>query len=75
MPFRRTAPRIVFQPNSENVGEGFWIPGNEIGLVTVDALVVSGVERAGFFWIEREIGVTTRKCQNCPVRENANWTI
>ena len=29
--------------------------GNEIGLVTVDALVVSGVERAGFFWIEREI--------------------
>ena len=29
--------------------------GNEGGLVTVDALVVSGVERAGFFWIEREI--------------------
>jgi hypothetical protein len=20
-------------------------------------------------------GVTTRKCQNCPVRENPNWTI
>jgi hypothetical protein len=20
-------------------------------------------------------GVTTRKCQNCPVRENANWKI
>jgi hypothetical protein len=31
------------------------IEGNEIGLVAVDALVVSGVERAGFFWIEREI--------------------
>ena len=22
-----------------------------------------------------EIGVTTRKCQNCPVRENQTWTI
>ena len=35
--------------------EGFWIQGDEIGLVAVNALVVSGVERAGFFWIEREI--------------------
>ena len=35
--------------------EGFWIERDEIGLVVVDALVVSGVERAGFFWIEREI--------------------
>ena len=35
--------------------EGFWIERNEIGLVAVNALVVSGVERAGFFWIEREI--------------------
>ena len=35
--------------------EGFWIQRDEIGLVAVDALVVSGVERAGFFWLEREI--------------------
>ena len=35
--------------------EGFWIERDEIGLVAVNALVVSGVERAGFFWIEGEI--------------------
>ena len=35
--------------------EGLRIERDEIGLVAVDALVVSGVERAGFFWIEREI--------------------
>jgi hypothetical protein len=29
--------------------------GNEIGLVAVDALVVSGVERAGFFRFEGQI--------------------
>jgi hypothetical protein len=31
--------------------EGFWIQGDEIGLVAVNALMVSGVEGAGFFWI------------------------
>ena len=35
--------------------EGFWIERDEIGLVLVDALVVGGVERAGFFWFERQI--------------------
>jgi hypothetical protein len=35
--------------------EGLRIERDEIGLVAVDALVVSGVERAGFFWFEREI--------------------
>ena len=35
--------------------EGLRIERDEIGLVAVDALVVGGVERAGFFWIEREI--------------------
>jgi hypothetical protein len=35
--------------------EGLRIERDEIGLVAVDALVVSGVERAGFFGIEREI--------------------
>jgi hypothetical protein len=24
---------------------------------------------------EHLVGVTTRKCQNCPVRDNPNWTI
>lgn len=28
---------------------------DQVGLIAVDALVVSGVERAGFFWIECEI--------------------
>jgi hypothetical protein len=35
--------------------EGLRIERDEIGLVVVDALVVSGIERAGFFRIEREI--------------------
>jgi hypothetical protein len=35
--------------------ESLRIERDEIGLVAVDALVVSSVERAGFFWIEREI--------------------
>jgi hypothetical protein len=34
---------------------GFWIQGDEIGLVAVTAIVVGGVERAGFFRFEREI--------------------
>jgi hypothetical protein len=35
--------------------ESFVIERDEIGLVAVDALVVGGVEGAGFFWIQREI--------------------
>ena len=35
--------------------EGLQIERDEVGLVAVDALVVSGVERAGFFWIQREV--------------------
>ena len=35
--------------------EGVWIERDEIGLVVVDALVVSGVEGAGFFRFQREI--------------------
>jgi hypothetical protein len=35
--------------------EGLRIEGDKIGLVVVNALVVGGVERAGFFWIQREI--------------------
>jgi hypothetical protein len=35
--------------------EGFGIERDEIGLVVVDALVVGGVERAGFLWIEGQI--------------------
>jgi len=25
--------------------------------------------------VNDQVGVTTRKCQNCPVRENQTWTI
>jgi hypothetical protein len=35
--------------------EGLRIKRDEIGLVAVNALVVGGVEGAGFFWIQREI--------------------
>jgi hypothetical protein len=35
--------------------ESLRIERDEVGLVVVDALVVSGVKRAGFFWFEREI--------------------
>jgi hypothetical protein len=35
--------------------KGLRIQGNEIGLVAVNAFVVSGIERAGFFGFEREI--------------------
>jgi hypothetical protein len=35
--------------------EGLRIERDEVGLVAVNALVVSGVERAGFFWIEGQI--------------------
>ena len=35
--------------------EGLWIERDEIGLVAVNALVVSGVERAGFFGFEGQI--------------------
>jgi hypothetical protein len=46
---------VADQEFESGLDEGFWIERDEIGLVLVDALVVSGVERAGFFWIEREI--------------------
>jgi hypothetical protein len=37
--------------------EGLRIERDEVGLVAVNALVVSGVERAGFFWIQRKTDV------------------
>ena len=46
---------VAGQQFESRLDEGFGIERDEIGLVTVDALVVSGVERAGFFWIERKI--------------------
>jgi hypothetical protein len=42
------------EPESR-LDEGLRIEWNEIGLVAVDVLVVSGVERAGFFRFERQI--------------------
>jgi hypothetical protein len=46
---------VAGQEFESGLDEGLRIERNEIGLVVVNALVVSGVERAGFFWIEREI--------------------
>ena len=46
---------VAGQEFESRLDEGLRIERDEIGLVAVDALVVSGVERAGFFWIEREI--------------------
>ena len=38
--------------------EGLRIQRDEVGLVLVDALVVSRIDRAGFFWIESGVGET-----------------
>jgi len=38
--------------------EGLRIQRDEVGLVLVDALVVSGIDSASFFWIETELGKT-----------------
>ena len=38
--------------------EGLPIQRDQVGLVLVDALVVSGIERAGFFWRKSEVGKT-----------------
>jgi hypothetical protein len=46
---------VAGQEFESGLDEGFWIQGNEIGLVAVNALVIGGVERAGFFGFEREI--------------------
>src|SRR5271166_3363120 len=46
---------VAGQEFESRLDEGFWIERDEIGLVAVDARVVSGVERAGFFRFEREI--------------------
>ena len=46
---------VAGQEFESRLDEGLWTERDEIGLVAVDALVVGGVERAGFFWFEREI--------------------
>jgi hypothetical protein len=46
---------VAGQEFKSRLDEGFWIERDEIGLVAVDALVVSGVERAGFFRFEGKI--------------------
>jgi hypothetical protein len=46
---------VASEEFESGLDEGLRIEGDEVGLVTVDALVVGGVERAGFFWIERQI--------------------
>ena len=38
--------------------EGLWIQGDQVGLVLVDALVVSGIERSSFFCRKSEVGKT-----------------
>jgi hypothetical protein len=46
---------VAGQEFESRLDESLRIERDEIGLVAVDALVVSGVEGAGFFWFEREI--------------------
>jgi hypothetical protein len=46
---------VASEEFESGLDEGLRIEGDEVGLVTVDALVVGGVERAGFFWIECQI--------------------
>ena len=38
--------------------EGLPIQRDQVGLVLVDALVVSGIERSSFFWRKSEVGKT-----------------
>jgi uncharacterized protein DUF4158 len=52
-----------------------------VDAVHTDAAAVHMVLQLGYFKAKRQFfnfyrfGVTTRKCQNCPVRENQIWTI
>jgi hypothetical protein len=42
---------IAGEQFESRLDESLRIERDEIGLVAVDALVVGGVERAGFFWL------------------------
>jgi hypothetical protein len=53
MPFSKVA--VAGQEFESCLDEGFGIERDEIGLIAVDTLVVSGIERAGFFRFEGEI--------------------
>ncbi len=44
-----------------------------VGLVLVDALVVSGIDRAGFFWIESEVGETLTGAHLSGARDQVVW--
>jgi len=46
----------------------------EAGVVT-ESSPRSGLEQCKALARKESPGVTTRKCQNCPVRENKSWTI
>jgi hypothetical protein len=46
---------VAGQEFASRLDEGLRIERDKIGLVVVNALVVGGVERAGFFWIQRQI--------------------
>jgi hypothetical protein len=46
---------VAGQERQSFLNEDLRIEWDEVGLVAVDALVVSGVKGAGFFWLEREI--------------------
>jgi hypothetical protein len=51
---------VAGQEFERRLDEGLRIERDEIGLVAVDALVVSGVERAGFFRFERETDIGSK---------------
>jgi NAD(P)-dependent dehydrogenase (short-subunit alcohol dehydrogenase family) len=49
--------------------------GRGMGLDIAKAALAAGHKVVATGRNTDKVGVTTRKCHNCPVRENPNWTI
>jgi hypothetical protein len=64
---------VAGQQRERCLDEGLRIQRDEVGLVLVDALVVSGIDRAGFFWIESEVGETLTGAHLSGARDQVVW--
>ena len=53
--------------------EGLPIQRDQVGLVLVDALVVSGIERSSFFWIQSEVGKTLARAHLSGAQDEVVW--
>jgi hypothetical protein len=53
--------------------EGLPIQRDQVGLVLVDALVVSGIERSGFFWRKSEVGKTLAGAHLSGAQDEVVW--